>query len=265
MGIVRGARVGHGGLTGAMFAWFKSSFESRPPADTRVYAIGDIHGQRDRLEAMHRAIQDDANSAAEARCVVVYVGDFVDRGPQSAAVLDLLIGDPLPNFTCVYLKGNHEDYMLRFMDGDIEAGAGWYANGGDATLESYGIDTEGQWPDYTVLLDWQAALAEAVPAAHRSFLDGLQLSHVEGNYAFVHAGVRPGVPLAAQKPRDLMWIRDTFHNSRDDHGYVIVHGHSVTPKAVSKANRIGIDTGAGYGRELTAVVLSGTERRFLQV
>tara|TARA_Y100000588_G_C14019582_1_gene823625 strand:+ start:540 stop:902 length:363 start_codon:yes stop_codon:yes gene_type:complete len=108
------------------------------------------------------------------------------------------------------------------------------------------------------------AIAAAVPDAHKQFLEGLKLSHIEGDYAFVHAGVRPGVPLEAQKPHDLMWIRDEFHTSRADHGYVIVHGHSATSKAVSKANRIGIDTGAGYGRDLTAVVLSGTERRFLQ-
>jgi serine/threonine protein phosphatase 1 len=248
-----------------MLGWFKTSFDSRPPPDTRVYAIGDIHGQRARLEAMHQLIERDAASAPEAKLVVIHVGDFVDRGPDSVGVLDLLIADPLPSFTKVFLKGNHEDYMLRFLDGDIEAGAGWFANGGDATLESYGIDTEDKWPDFTVLVDWQAGLAAAVTQAQRRFLDSLQLSHIEGDYAFVHAGVRPGLPLEAQKAHDLMWIRDTFHSSRANHGYVIVHGHSVTPKAVSKSNRIGIDTGAGYGRELSAVVLSGTERRFLQV
>jgi serine/threonine protein phosphatase 1 len=179
-------------------------------------------------------------------------------------VLDLLTDAPLEDFTNVYLKGNHEDFLVRFLDGDIEAGAGWYANGGDATLASYGIDIEGQWPDFTVLIDWRESLAAAFPAAHRRFLDSLALSHIEGDYAFVHAGVRPGIPFDAQDGRDLMWIRDAFHTSRDDHGYVIVHGHSVTSKAANKANRIGIDTGAGYGRALTAVVLSGADRRFLE-
>ena len=248
-----------------MLGWFKSSFESKPPPGTRVYAVGDIHGQKDRLETLHRRIAQDANGAPETRRVLVYVGDFVDRGPDSVGVLDLLIDEPLPGFECVYLRGNHEDHMLRFLDGDIEAGAGWFNFGGGATLTSYGIDTENKWPDFTVLVEWQAGLSRAVPAKHRKFFDSLELSHVEGDYAFVHAGVRPGMPLAAQDAEDLMWIRDEFFNSRADHGHVIVHGHSVTPKAVSKANRIGIDTGAGYGRELTAVVLCGTERRFLQV
>lgn len=248
-----------------MLGFLKTSFKSKPPPDTRVYAIGDIHGQQARLAAMHDAILRDADRTPETRRVVVYVGDFVDRGPDSPGVIDMLLGDPLPEFTSIYLRGNHEDYMLRFLDGDIEAGVGWHANGGDTTLASYGIEVEGKWPDFTVLIEWQAGLAAAVPDAHKEFLEGLQLSHIEGDYAFVHAGVRPGVPLEAQKPHDLMWIRDEFHSSRADHGYVIVHGHSVTSKAVSKANRIGIDTGAGYGRDLTAVVLSGTERRFLQV
>ncbi len=248
-----------------MLGWLKSSFESTPPPGTRVYAIGDIHGQKARLQALHDRIVEDAKRAPESRRVIVYVGDYVDRGPDPVGVLDLLVGQPLPGFTSIFLKGNHEDYLLRFLDGDIEAGAGWYANGGDATLVSYGIDIEDMWPDFTVLVEWQASLARAIPAEHRKFLDALQLSYVEGDYAFVHAGVRPGTPLAAQNPHDLMWIRDEFHASRADHGHVIVHGHSVTSKAVSKVNRIGVDTGAGYGRELTAVVLSGVDRRFLQV
>ncbi|NKB55829.1 MAG: serine/threonine protein phosphatase [Alphaproteobacteria bacterium] len=210
-----------------MLGWLKPSRESKPPADTRVYAIGDIHGQIGRLKTLHDRILEDARGAPEARRVIVYVGDYVDRGPDARGVLDMLIAQPLEGFVSVYLKGNHEDFMLRFLDGDIEAGASWFANGGDATLASYGID-------------------------------------VEGDYAFVHAGIRPGVPLEAQSPRDLMWIREEFHASRAEHDYVIVHGHSVSTKAVDKANRIGIDTGAGYGRALTAVVLSGAERRFLQ-
>jgi serine/threonine protein phosphatase 1 len=248
-----------------MLSWFKSARDSKPPPGTRVYAVGDIHGQSERLRALHDCILKDAKSAPESRRVIVYVGDYVDRGPNSPGVLDMMIANPLEGFSCIHLKGNHEDFMLRFIDGDIEAGANWFANGGDATLASFGIDIEDKWPDYTVLITWQEELRRAVSVEQRRFLDSLVLSHVEGDYAFVHAGVRPGIPLDAQKPRDLMWIRDEFHTSRADHGYVIVHGHSVTSKAVSRANRIGIDTGAGYGRALTAVVLSGVERRFLQV
>lgn len=249
-----------------MLGWLKQdTFASAAPSDTRIYAIGDIHGQRERLQQLHEQILEDASDAPEGRKVAVYVGDYVDRGPDSRGVLDILIGHPLPGLASVYLKGNHEDFMLRFLDGDIEAGAAWYANGGDTTLASYGIDVENIWPDFTVLLDWRERLSRAVPPSHRSFLDTLALRHTEGDYAFVHAGVRPGIPLDAQDPHDLMWIREEFHSSRADHGYVIVHGHSVTSKAINRENRIGIDTGAGYGRTLTAVVLTGSERRFLQV
>ncbi|MDD9918192.1 MAG: metallophosphoesterase [Rhodospirillaceae bacterium] len=135
-----------------MLGFFKSSFDSKPPPDRRVYAIDDIHGQRDRLAAMHDAILRDAEHAPETQRVVIYVGDFVDRGPDSPGVIDLLLDEPLPGFTRIFLKGNHEDYMLRFLEGDIEAGAGWHANGGDATLASYGVEVEGMWPDLTVLV-----------------------------------------------------------------------------------------------------------------
>lgn len=248
-----------------MFGWLKSPHDTKPPAGTRVYAVGDIHGQRERLVALREKILEDAESSTEDRFVIVYVGDYVDRGPDSRGVLEMLHGNPLEGFVSVHLKGNHEDYMLRFLEGDIEAGAGWVANGGDATLASYGIDVEDKWPDFTELIAWRELLVKAVPLTQRQFLESLALSHVEGDYAFVHAGIQPGVPLDAQNPHDLMWIRDDFHRSRADHGYVIVHGHSVSSKAVNKANRIGIDTGAGYGRLLTAVVLSGVERRFLNV
>lgn len=243
---------------------FKSTFKSSPPADTRVYAIGDIHGQRERLAALHAEIAADAEGTPQRRRVIVYVGDYIDRGPDSAGVLDLLIAKPLAGFTSVYLKGNHEDYILRYLDGDLEAGGSWIVFGGDATLRSYGIDAPARLPDYTELVDWQRELSNRFPATHRRFLNALALSHIEGDYAFVHAGVRPGRAFADQTAADLMWIREEFHNSTKDHGYVIVHGHSVVTKAQSRSNRIGIDTGAGYGQSLTAVVLAGTERRFLR-
>lgn len=248
-----------------MMSWFQSSFDSAAPPGTRVYAIGDIHGQLERLRALRVRIVEDAEGAPEERRVVVHVGDYVDRGPDSRGVLDLLIDEPLAGFDCFFLKGNHEDFMLRFLEGEIEAGAGWFANGGDATLASYGIEGADRWPDFTQLLALQKAFAQAMPARHRRFLEALNLFHVEGDYAFVHAGVRPGIALESQDPEDLMWIRETFHASSADHGHVIVHGHSVSPRPESKANRIGIDTGAGYGQSLTAVVLVGRDRRFLQV
>ncbi len=246
-----------------MLGWLRPKLESKPPPDTRVYAVGDIHGQSTQLRALHDSIRQDAEKAAESQRVIVYVGDYIDRGPDSSGVLDQLIEKPLDGFRSVHLKGNHEDFMLRFIEGDIEAGAGWYANGGDATLTNYGIEIEDKWPDFSVLVEWREGLSKAISATQWRFLSDLALFHVEGDYAFVHAGVRPGVPLKSQDPNDLMWIREEFHASRVQHDYVIVHGHSVSSKAVNRTNRIGIDTGAGYGRALTAVVLSGAERRFL--
>ncbi len=242
---------------------FTAKFDSTPPPDTRVYAIGDVHGQRGRLAELHAKIAADSEGTPQTRRVIVHVGDYVDRGPDTAGVLDLLIEGPPTGFTGICLKGNHEDFVLRFLDGDLEAGASWIAFGGDATLRSYGIDASSCWPDYTELTDWQGQLSDRFPASHRRFLDSLALSHIEGDYAFVHAGVRPGRPFADQTATDLMWIRQEFHDSTEDHGYVIVHGHSVVTTPQNLANRIGIDTGAGYGEMLTAVVLAGTERRFL--
>ena len=248
-----------------MFERFKTKFQSRPPADTRVYAVGDIHGHRDRLAELQALIAADAAKAPERRRVVVYVGDYFDRGPDSAGVIDRLIEQPLAGFSSVFLKGNHEDSVLQFLDGDLESGANWIAYGGDATLRSYGVDCQGSMPEFSELVAHQRAFAANFPDRHRQFLESLALSHVEGDYAFVHAGVRPGRPLAEQRPYDLMWIRDEFNDSDDDHGHVIVHGHTPVNQVVNRINRIGIDTGAGYGRELTAVVLSETQRLFLTV
>ena len=242
---------------------FKSTFCSAPPAGTRVYAVGDIHGQRARLADLHAKIAADAQGTPQHRRVIIYVGDYVDRGPDSAGVLDFLTESPLAGFTSIFLKGNHEDYVLRYLDGDLAAGGTWVGFGGDATLRSYGIDASAHWPDCTELAAWQGQFLDRLPASHRRFLGNLALFHIEGDYAFVHAGVRPGRRFADQTAEDLMWIREAFHDSTVNHGYVIVHGHSVVTTAQSRANRIAIDTGAGYGRRLTAVVLAGTERRFL--
>jgi len=236
--------------------------KARVPPGSRVYAIGDIHGCLERLQALHDLVRADSVRAAAERCVVVYLGDYVDRGLDSREVLDLLLADPLPGFECVYLKGNHEDFLLRFLERGEDA-APWLLNGGDATLRSYGVDP------YAVSRDpgprgLRAALSAAMPEAHLRFLCGLQLSHVEGDYLFVHAGLRPGVPLEEQDPEDLMWIRAPFLDSREGHGKIVVHGHTPTSAPEVRDNRIGIDTGAVYGGPLTALVLQEGERDVLQ-
>ena len=237
------------------------------PPGARVYAVGDCHGCLGALRELRAAIVADSDGAdAEGprarRRVLVYLGDYIDRGLDSRGVLDLLIGEPLAGFESIHLLGNHELFMRWFLDG-ADVATAWLTNGGGDTLRSYGLD--GAARTGNELRDLRCALTAVVPEAHRRFLDGLTLSHVEGDYFFTHAGIRPGVPLAAQKPEDLMWIREPFIGSMADHGKVVVHGHSATAEPEVLANRIGIDTGACYGGKLTALVLEGDQRHFLQV
>ena len=235
----------------------------RVPEGRRVYAIGDIHGRLDLLQILHQRIRTDHDGRAEAEGVIVYVGDYIDRGRDSQAVVELLCGAPLPGFSVVCLKGNHEQSLLTFLE-DIKIGPSWLYYGGAETLTSYGIVASSLEQDTERLTAHQAALREALPAHHLAFLQTLPLTHREGDYLFAHAGIRPGVAIEAQKPRDLMWIRDKFLTSPRDHGCIVVHGHSITPAPDVKANRIGIDTGAYQSGVLTCLALEGEERRFIQ-
>ena len=244
-----------------------SAGDSAPPGvagDTLLYAVGDIHGRLDLLERLHDLITADAAGLAAARKVLVYLGDYVDRGPESRAVVDLLIEAPLEGLEPVHLLGNHEAFLLTFLADPDEVRV-WFMNGGDATLRSYGVDPWAEPGPEGRPATLHAAFVDALPEAHRAFYSSLQLSHEEGDYLFVHAGVRPGIPLDAQDPEDLIWIRGEFLESGADHGKIVVHGHTPMGEPQVCANRIGIDTGACYGGHLTALVLHGTERRFLQV
>jgi serine/threonine protein phosphatase 1 len=232
----------------------------RVPEGTRVYAIGDIHGRLDLLEEIERRIADDAAASGAARNVVVYLGDYVDRGSQSREVIDRLIDRPLPGFERMLLRGNHEDSMLQFLV-DVQIGPSWLSYGGVATLLSYDIGP----PDtYRDLIRVQEELRARLPERHLSFLHGLKLRHVEGDYYFVHAGIRPGIPLDDQRPEDLLWIRDEFLLSPQDFGKIIVHGHTITKTPDIKRNRIGIDTGAFASGTLTSLVLQSDSWSFLQ-
>ncbi|MDF2095502.1 metallophosphoesterase family protein [Aquibaculum arenosum] len=229
------------------------------PPDTRLYAIGDIHGEAALLELLLERIEADAAAHPATRHVLIYLGDYVDRGPASCEVLDRLVAGPPQGFEQVCLRGNHEEMMLGFLTGNPALGGLWLDYGGDETCRSYGVDPE----------ERPAALAEALrarlPESHRALLWRLALSHREDGYFFAHAGVRPGVPLARQQRDDLIWIRGLFHRSDADHGGVVVHGHSPVAAPENHHNRINVDTGAVYGNALTAVVLAGQERAFLQV
>lgn len=234
----------------------------RTPSDMRLYAIGDIHGRADLLSELHHLILADAEHAVDGRRVAIYLGDYVDRGARSADVIECLLGDPLPHFDSVFLKGNHEQLMLDYLDGDD--GMTWFHNGGVATAQSYGVTASKAdlWGGETT--ETRAALAYMIPEKHRRFFEQLTPQARFGDYLFVHAGIRPGTPLDQQSERDLLWIRDAFLSSQADHGVVVVHGHSITRTPDICPNRIGIDTGAWHSGALTALVLDGETRSFLQ-
>lgn len=236
--------------------------EPRVPVGTRVYAVGDIHGRQDLLIRLLEAIREDAASDPPDRRVLVYIGDYVDRGLESKAVIDLLLGDPMPGFESVFLKGNHEDWLLRFL-ADPAVGHEWLPHGGLATLLSYGVVLPEGGSHHQLLRHARESLGCALPATHRAFLEALSLSHSEGDYLFVHAGIRPGIPVEAQDEQDLLWIRDPFISDGSDHGVVVVHGHSVSDAPEVLRNRIGIDTGAYATGRLACLVLEGAGRRFI--
>lgn len=224
---------------------------------TPVYAIGDIHGHLDQMEQALDLIAQDGGLEAQT----VFIGDYVDRGPDSKAVIAALILGLANgrNWTC--LKGNHDRMFEWFMaepdsrhDPHLLVGYHWLhsALGGEATAHSYGVDV----PDRIRQEDLAAELREAVPDAHKHFLKTLKIKHEVPGVFFAHAGVRPGVPLAQQVENDLVWIRQAFLHDGTDHGALVVHGHtSVKGGPELHANRLAIDTGAGYGRPLRPVVI----------
>ena len=231
------------------------------PRGRVVYAVGDVHGRLDLLRDLHSRICDDAAKRTEAAPVVVHLGDYVDRGPDSAGVIDYLSGEPLSGFEVVNLIGNHEDFLRRFLV-DATVGEVWFANGGVETLESYGVAAE--WSDEEGYEPVRLAFQSVFPDHHRKFIETLSLSHVEGGYAFVHAGIRPKVALSRQRTEDLLWIREEFLDSKIRHRKLIVHGHSIENEPQIRPNRIGIDTGAFATGVLTALVLEGESRDFIQ-
>lgn len=226
----------------------------RVPEGSRVYAVGDVHGRVDLLDEMFRLIERDAQGSQAARKVIVMLGDYLDRGPDAQGVMERLLAGPPAGFHLVPLKGNHEQFLLDFL-ADPEVLELWLWNGGRVTLASYGVEGYAEAA--------RRALTDALPPAHLAFLEALPCRHVEGDYAFVHAGIQPGIALEDQSEFDLLWIRHPFLGSMADFGHVIVHGHSITPEPEVRSNRIGIDTGAYMTGRLTALALEGDRHWFL--
>ena len=229
-------------------------------AGRRIYAIGDIHGFADRLDALLSMIAADVEASPQVQAEAVFLGDYIDRGPDSAAVLDRLARRDIP-LPFVALRGNHEALLLKALV-DPAGMAHWCRSGGGATLASYGIELQPNVRGKT-LTRAREALLERMPEQHRSFLAGTALHYVAGPYTFVHAGLRPGVPLEQQREDDLLWIRDAFFRAAHSIDGVVVHGHTPRPRPENELHRINVDTGVFKYGTLTCVVLDGAERRFL--
>jgi len=244
------------------------NFVSRPqprayavPAGRRIYAIGDIHGRLDLLDALLGMIDaDDRTRGPGAASELIFLGDLVDRGPDSSGVVEraMALGEARP---VRYLMGNHEEVFLRALEGDPKALRFLIRIGGRETLLSYGIsESDYRGLDYDELL----ALAQSkVPAAHRAFIAAFEKWIEVGDYLFVHAGLRPGVAVEDQSTSDLCWIREDFLSHRDSFGKMVVHGHSISQDIDERPNRIGIDTGAFASGRLTAIGLEGDQRWYL--
>ena len=233
------------------------------PQGQLIYAIGDIHGRSDLLALLLDKIAADAAHSKDAkRRTLVFLGDYIDRGHDSARVVDMVLGELPQGFDAHFLKGNHEAILLDFLDEPSYLGQ-WLANGADATFRSYGMDLEELIRKGATPEAWRRAFLASLPEAHRDFFETLELAVAFGDYLFVHAGVRPGVPLEAQDPHDMVWIRAPFLQSDEDFGKIVVHGHTPAREPVIRANRIGIDTGAVFTDRLTALKLEDGTRTLL--
>lgn len=232
------------------------------PAGTRIYAVGDVHGCREQLDRVLAMIDDDNARRPAADTMLIFLGDLVDRGPDSAGVLDRLLALSTARAGVRFLKGNHEEVFLQALDGAKDALRLFCRVGGRETMLSYGLGAaDYDALDYTELAVRMDGL---IPAAHRDFVAGFEDMIVVGDYAFVHAGIRPEVPLDEQRGSDLRWIRETFLDYRRPHPKVIVHGHTITSDVDRRPNRIGIDTGAYASGKLSALGIENDQTWLLQ-
>jgi serine/threonine protein phosphatase 1 len=224
----------------------------RLPDRARIYAIGDVHGRADLLDQTLLRIDADLATYPGCRPMQVFLGDYIDRGPSSRAVLDRLI-DRSRTHEIVCLRGNHETYLFEFLQNPAVL-ADWRRLGGLETLMSYGLEPSMK-ADMAEQLELAKALEVSLPKHHRQFLRSLRTSFSCGDFFFVHAGVRPGIPLEQQREEDLLWIRDDFLLCEDDFGKIVVHGHTPVREPDIRPNRINIDTGAYATGRLTCLII----------
>ena len=245
-----------------LFPKDRAAAEPSVPAGYRVYAIGDVHGRLDLLDDLLSRIEADLERRPRAQTLLIFLGDLIDRGPASAEVVERVRTYRRDGVRTVFLSGNHEEVLLRLIRGESRFLRDWLTFGGTECARSYGISSSAlkrMDPDQAVAL-----LRSKIPDSHQRFLQGFVDTFRIGSYVFVHAGVRPGVPLSEQTQSDLRWIRGPFLDNNDDHGFVVVHGHTIVDGVDIRTNRIGIDTGAYRSGVLTAMGLEARERWFLQ-
>ena len=246
-----------------LFQLARNFFEAEAPSvpdHLRVYAIGDIHGRLDLLHEVMLKIREDVNSLSEKKDIMlVFLGDYIDRGMQSREVIDYLITlSAQTEYQCNFLRGNHEAMLLDFLSYPKTLSA-WQNFGGLETLNSYGLRIRELFEERE-FEQAQEALMSLMPQEHYDFYASTITKLEIGDYFFCHAGVKPGVDLADQEASDLLWIRDEFLESTINHGKMIIHGHTPVEKAEIWSNRINIDTGAYITNNLTCLILNEKEK-----
>ena len=230
----------------------------------RIYAIGDVHGCLEALLALKALIERDLTDYPIPSHQIILLGDYIDRGPQSNEVIDVL-SEWARRPEVIALRGNHDDGLMAFLEDPIGAAPFWLTYGGQDTLMSYGLAPVDMPAGEDELHAARDAANAAIPNAHKEFFERTRLFYRTGDYLFVHAGINPNLPLQEQTAKDLMWIREPFLSHTGDFGVVVVHGHTPVGEPDVRLNRINVDTGAVFGGALTALVLQDDQYRFLQV
>jgi calcineurin-like phosphoesterase family protein len=245
-----------------MFGRSNPAITPRGPKGCRAYVVGDVHGRLDLLDRLLDDIHAEIDRDKPGKVLLVFLGDLIDRGPSSAQVVERLRTYRHQDVRPVFLLGNHEEVMLRLLAGEAGHLPGWLRFGGAQCLQSYGADPRriAAASDASAM----AAIRDAIPDRHAEFLRTFVDTCRFGDYLFVHAGIRPGVEIDQQRQLDLRWIREPFLSDETEHGFVVVHGHTISPEVEERANRIGIDTGAYRSGVLTALAIEGDRRWYLR-
>jgi serine/threonine protein phosphatase 1 len=246
-------------LSRSLIAASEPTFRGKPGC--RAYAVGDIHGRLDLLDVMLRRIEEDRSRRPPKKTFIIFLGDLIDRGPDSAGVVERLRHYRPSDAQPIFLAGNHEEVLLRILAGERGILASWLKFGGAECAESYGISAA----SLKHLEENMAIrrLQTGFPPLHREFLETFADTFRFGDYLFVHAGIRPGIAIERQVSADLRWIRDPFLTDCKEHGCIVVHGHTIVDQVEERPNRIGIDTGAYQTGILTALAIEDDKRWFL--